>query len=630
MTQSNRSILALHEGELIACNGHEYVITKIVDLNTVIGKNVDTNKNELLNIWALELSKDKAVTPAKDLLSISDEDWSKAKASLEMIKPLLTRQARGSNLAAKIAQENGLGIATIYRMLQVYRSSGLLSSLLPTKRSGGKGKGRLSQEIDALIKKVIEDFYLTDQQRSVSETIIEIRRLCSLARLPLPHPHTIRKRINWIEDRLLLERRKGRRAAIHKFTPNEGSIPDANWPLAMTQIDHTKVDVMVVDEVARKSIGRPWITLAIDVNSRVIQGHYLTLDSPSALSAGMCISHAILPKEGWLQEIGLENVKWPCWGVMGIIHLDNAKEFRGNMLKTGCDEYDIDLMLRPVKTPHYGGHIERLMGTLATELTTLSGATFSNPKERGEYKSEDRATLTLKELEKWLVLFIAKYNHRIHSGIGMSPLAKYQEGLLGGNGKPARGLPNRRLDVEKLQLDFMPYVERTIQPYGVVIDDIYYFADVLRPWVGAADETNPKASRLFKFRRDPRDISQIYFFDPTSQGYFIVPYRDSSLPPVSLQELKLARKALDKKGSKAKVDESIIFEYIGQQREIESQSLLKTKAARKNHEKRLQNTKAKENKNKVIPKIQETLSPSNPPEIRGYNSSSTSYFEDEY
>ena len=35
-----------------------------------------------------------------------------------------------------------------------------------------------------------------------------------------------------------------------------------------------------------------------------------------------------------------------------------------------------------------GGHIERLVGTLMRALHELPGATFSNPKQRGNYDSE--------------------------------------------------------------------------------------------------------------------------------------------------------------------------------------------------------------------------------------------------
>lgn len=236
----------------------------------------------------------------------------------------------------------------------------------------------------------------------------------------------------------------------------------------MVQVDHTELPIIIVDDEFRRPIGRPWVTFAIDVFSRVVPGMYLSLDHPSAMAAGMCLAHAILPKEKWLADRNIENVEWPCWGVMGSLHMDNAKEFRGRMLQAACQDYSIDLHLRPVKKPHYGAHIERLMGTVSEELKALPGATFSGPAEKGEYDAEGNAVITLSALERWLVFMLAKYHHRVHSGIGMPPLSKYREGLLGTKGSPGRGLPARRLDEEKVRIDFMPYEERTIQDYGVL------------------------------------------------------------------------------------------------------------------------------------------------------------------
>lgn len=634
MPKPPQKMLVLQEGELVRYGGAEYVITKIADLDLVLAKNLDTGKSEVLRVWELspgtpEDEDESKPDQARELEEVSEADWAYARRCLEIIKPLLVRRQRGANLADKIAAETGVSRPTLYRWLRFYRNTGLLSSLLPVKRSGGRGKGRLPPEVEAIIEHVVQNHYLTDQQPTITDTVGEIRRLCDQAGLPLPHEHTVRKRIEWIEERERISRRRGKRAAIMRFEPNEGTVPDADWPLAMIQIDHTKVNVIIVHEITRLPIGRAWITLAIDIYSRMILGMYLTLDAPSAMSAGMCIAHAVLPKERWLEEIGVDNVEWPCWGVMGIIHMDNAREFRGEMLKVACNEYGIDLLLRPVKTPHYGGHIERLMGTVSTELTKLPGATFSNPKERGEYDSEGRAILTMKELEQWLVLFVAKYHHRLHGGIGMSPLQKYREGLLGGNGRPPRGLPARRIDEEKVRLDFMPFVERTVQAYGVVVDDVHYFSDVLRPWVGAPDPDNPKASRLFRFKRDPRDISQLYFFDPISERYFAVPYRDASLPPISLEELREARKAAKDAGYKDP-DERILFDLATRQRAIVDQAAEKTKTARVKQQKRIHNEKAKTQKAKQLPKTTATAKPAEPPAIPGYDPAPNEFFDDEY
>ena len=54
-------------------------------------------------------------------------------------------------------------------------------------------------------------------------------------------------------------------------------------------------------------------------------------------------------------------------GIPERLHLDNAREFRSEALKRGCEQYGIAIDYRPVRTPHYGGHIERLIGTMRRE-----------------------------------------------------------------------------------------------------------------------------------------------------------------------------------------------------------------------------------------------------------------------
>jgi putative transposase len=111
--------------------------------------------------------------------------------------------------------------------------------------------------------------------------------------------------------------------------------------------------IMVVDEVERRSIGRPWLTLVIDVATRVILGFYLSLDAPSSTSVASALSHAILPKRLSLESAAISG-SWPAEGLPEMIHLDNAKEFHGNALKRGCREHGILLTYRPPQTPHFG------------------------------------------------------------------------------------------------------------------------------------------------------------------------------------------------------------------------------------------------------------------------------------
>jgi len=176
------------------------------------------------------------------------------------------------------------------------------------------------------------------------------------------------------------------------------------------QIDHTPVDLVLVDDVHRRPVGRPWITLAIDVYSRMVAGFYVSFDPPGAMSVGLCLAHAILPKETWLTKHDV-TTSWPVWGVMNAVHADNGKEFHSRMLKTACENYDIDLQWRPVARPHYGGHIERLLGTFSQDIHALPGTTFSHPTARGTYDSDKTSALTLSEFERWLAIYIVEVYH---------------------------------------------------------------------------------------------------------------------------------------------------------------------------------------------------------------------------
>ncbi len=624
----------IRPGIEVMCGANQYVITHILDLENVLARHVETRELLTLSIKELrpvepgQADGKKSTATDLDLENISSEHWDEAKRRFSLIQPILGSTERGKAEAVQIAKQHGVGHATLYRWRRDYLNSGLLSSLLPAKPDGGRGRGRLQNSVvEAIIKESIRDHYRTDAHPSVSSTHRKIGELCQAAGQPEPDYQTVRRRILWQSGREMTVDRYGEKVAREQHDPNRGSVPDADWPLAMVMVDHTELPVMIVHDESRRPICRPWVTFAIDVFSRVVPGMYLSLDAPSAMSAGMCISHSILPKEKWLADREIE-ADWPCWGVMGILHFDNAKEFRGNMLRAACEEYTIDLHLRPVKTPHYGGYIERLMGTVSEELKDVPGTTFGNVKEKGEYDSEGNAIMTLVELERWLVLFIAKYHHRFHAGIGTSPLAKYREGLLGTKGKPGRGLPARRLDEEKVRIDFMPFEERTVQEYGVQWD-LHYYSDVLRPWINSVDPKNPKQKRSFRFRRDPRDISVLYFLEPNVKRYFPVHYRDLSQPAISLWEYREAKQAARKDGLKD-IDDRLVFAYAKKMRAEVEAAKTKTKAARRKDQRNAEHAKARKKRAAELPVVSAASKPvTPPPAIKGYDPDTITAYDDE-
>ncbi|WP_170575653.1 hypothetical protein [Ruegeria atlantica] len=74
-------------------------------------------------------------------------------------------------------------------------------------------------------------------------------------------------------------------------------------PLEGDQIDYTLADIILVDQFERKPLGRPWLTLAIDVATRVVLGVHVIFDTPSVLSIGLCQHHCVRTKSIRAPEI---------------------------------------------------------------------------------------------------------------------------------------------------------------------------------------------------------------------------------------------------------------------------------------------------------------------------------------
>ena len=361
--------------------------------------------------------------------------------------------------------------------------------------------------------------------------------------------------------------------------PVQGNFPEQDSALAVVQIDHTRANIEVVDDDERLPLGRPWITLAIDVFTRIVVGIYVTMDAPSAVSVGMCICNAILPKRAYLVELGVAG-EWPVSGLPGTIHSDNGKDFRSNAVKRACDEYKVTHDFRPVATPHWGGHIERLMKTTNSEIHNLPGTTFSNPKDRDSYDSSKHAAMTVREFEAYLVDWIVnKYNLGFHRGIDAAPLAKFKRSILGSPDKPGIGL-GPIPEEAKLRMDFLPFTRKVVRREGVVVHHVWYWDEVLKPRLeqNERDDLKQKPKDLFRF--DPRDMSVIYFWDPETSTYYPIPYKDAGKPPMSRYELDRAKKQAKEDGV-AHIDEQVLFETANRLRQRARDAVKTTKTVRK-------------------------------------------------
>lgn len=529
-----------------------------------------------------------------DISKAEDTNWDIGKQRADIIKPLAEISICPRKKILEAANTLKLSERYIYKLIRNYREShGILTSLIPQRPNGGKGKPRLFQNQESLIEQVIDKLYLNNQKLKPARIIEEIRKQSFEQNIITPSEATIRRRI----CKIPLVKLQKREEDSTSLLPIIGNFPKVDYPLSVVQIDHTLVDIILVDPIDRLPIGRPYLTVAIDVYSRCIAGFILSLEAPSATSVGLCLTHIAMDKEPWL-AINNIDASWSIYGKPNIIYVDNGTDFHSAALTRGCLQHGIQIEYRPLGKAHYGGIIERVIGTLMQLIHTLPGTTFSNVTERGTYPSDTKACLTLQELERWLTISITKYYHvRLHKGTNETPMQRYKNGLeLMRQNKQTL---YRSQNGKAFLIDFLPISYRKLRRDGFMLDHITYYSNALRPLIAERERYGK-----FLIRRDPRDLSRIYVDLPDQQGYLEVSYRILSHPAISLFEHRIALKRL-KDAGKQHVQEGVLFKAIDEARSIVKTAASTTRSVRRNR------TPIQENKKAQPKAVSRSVAPEN-------------------
>ena len=150
--------------------------------------------------------------------------------------------------------------------------------------------------------------------------MLEVQRRFAEQSLSAPNYRTVCRRVESLDLRIATTKREGSKKAGELFGPVSISTLRPEHPMDVLQIDHTPVDVIVVDQQKRLPIGRPWLTLAIDVRTRMVAGFHVSLWSPSTISLSLALSQAVLPKASWLADRQLQTLEWPVHGLPRTIH----------------------------------------------------------------------------------------------------------------------------------------------------------------------------------------------------------------------------------------------------------------------------------------------------------------------
>lgn len=131
-----------------------------------------------------------------DISKTEDANWDIGKQRADVIKPLAEISICPRKKILEAANTLKLSERYIYKLICNYREShGILTSLIPKRPNGGKGKPRLFQSQESLIEQVINKLYLNNQKLKPARIIEEIRKQSFEQNITAPSEATIRRRI---------------------------------------------------------------------------------------------------------------------------------------------------------------------------------------------------------------------------------------------------------------------------------------------------------------------------------------------------------------------------------------------------------------------------------------------------
>lgn len=561
---------------------------------------VASNKKVLLELPSTDPSK--TTLDLQEFDALSEKIKKKINERLKSMEIFDSKDFNSEKLKT-YAKKKEIHFTTLYRWKKNFDQYGW-RGLIPDNKKAGRKRG-FNKKIEDLIQKAIEEHYLVNTQPSITGSYKFFKFECRKAEIEedeIPHYDTFRNRIKEISDTEVILLRRGRKEFRDKFKPLMGKYPFGKHPLALVEFDHTPLDVILVDRKDRQPIGRPTLTLAIDVYSRMIYGYYLSFDPPNTIAVGMCLLNGILPKDT-ITKFYETQYEWSINGIPKNILLDNSKEFRSQAMFNFCKRYGIKQRFNPVHRPDLKPHIERVFRTINEAIRDegIGGYTASiEDNRKTKYDPSKHAVLTQEELETWLIKWIVdEYQMRIHlgikekDGIEITPLERYKQGIVEANGRMI-GTPRIPKDWDQLRFDLLPFEKRTLQREGVRLFNLKYYHSVISKLRAIQKSSNKK----YIIKYDPRDIREVYLWVDLEKQYYKLALSDAHLPellinpkdpkdyPLSIKELELMKQEKIRKSPS--VSQRDLAKSMSERQEIilKAKQLKKSaKSARKRQEK---------------------------------------------
>ena len=482
----------------------------------------------------------------------------------ELYDPALVNMTQRMKSKAK---ELGIGVRTLWDFKKAYETQGLVG-LVDQRLLRGKGT---SSRINPRIREGILVLFAELEQGSNISMQSMMRRVERWTKkeypkeeIEMPSRPTFNALLKSMDQgRGIFGSTKNRRSAANRpETPYRQFT--ASRPGEVVIIDSTPLDAYAIDPITFKWV-QVQLTLAYDLYTRSMLDWRFTPKSVQGVDAALLLFGMIKPKmmrEGWP-----ENARWPYVGVPeniviellqtdapnGLANgpvvspeavvIDRGKVFISEAFKAGCKRLGISIQLARPYTPTDKAHIESVFKTIRLRFVeNLKGYKGPDLFSRGKDVESD-AFYFIDEIERYFAEWVAIYWHkRHHRGLvfpevprlHLSPNDLYEEGITKAGFLYV--VPDPRLYYELLPTEW-----RTVQNYGVEVATLLYDGDILNDYRNVKSPYKGKPENVGKWpiRFDPRDKSEVYFYDPSLDKWHTLywpgalypnrPFNDSTL-----------------------------------------------------------------------------------------------------
>ncbi|MCK8463526.1 transposase [Aliiroseovarius sp. CAU 1755] len=470
---------------------------------------------------------------SKNDIARDEREWARAFALRKDLAPYIHTGFQSNAVVKDFCRAHEISKSSAYRLLNRLRANDRAAALRRSKPGPKKMSIRFCDETEKVVYDYLRKVFLKRNKISVAKALKQINGELSDLGLPGISKTALTNRIETIPDRVLKLKRHGGTAARQAYQIIRGRYVVKD-PLAVVQIDHTVLDIMVVDPDTCECIGRPYLTVLLDIATRMPTGIYLSMNAPSAINLMKAFHRSVFPKAEYLAELGIP-YEWPVYGLPLVISSDNGTDLKSEAFNWGLEQYGVEHIFRPVAQPHLGGHVERFIGTIQTFVHTLPGTTFSNIEKKGTYQPEKQATLSLRDVERLLLEFILRdYVHDRKRRLLTSPMNAWNV-----RWRESKSRPHLPSDPERFRLDFLPFENRNIQREGLELFGMFYRSEHLQKMKNCGVQN-------ITIKYDPTDI-RIVQFSADNETYYEARGEHFPRNPLSVDEFQKLRKTREER-----------------------------------------------------------------------------------